>query len=124
MLKTENEMKLDGDASNSLFHFQYRHVFEKSFLFGTYTNESPPYPYHSFPPIIFILYSHIHRLVRRDAVELIVRRSKMGDWFLLFMLGENIDTIIFRDIMQDLATRLGHNQHHRVPGIKGEIQDA
>ncbi|XP_059621051.1 innexin shaking-B isoform X1 [Phlebotomus argentipes] len=64
------------------------------------------------------------RLVRRDAIETIVRRSKMGDWFLLYMLGENIDTLIFRDIMQDLSTRLGHNQHHRVPGIKGEIQDA
>lgn len=65
-----------------------------------------------------------YRLVRRDSIEIIVRRSKMGDWFLLYMLGENIDTIIFRDIMQDLSIRLGHNQHHRVPGIKGDILDA
>jgi len=64
------------------------------------------------------------RLVRRDAIEIIVRRSKMGDWFLLYLLGENIDTVIFRDVVQDLANRLGHNQHHRVPGLKGEIQDA
>ncbi|XP_063696774.1 innexin shaking-B [Culicoides brevitarsis] len=64
------------------------------------------------------------RLVRRDAIEIIVRRSKMGDWFLLYMLGENIDSIVFRDVMQDLANRLTSNQHHRVPGIKGEIQDA
>lgn len=62
--------------------------------------------------------------MRRDSIEIIVRRSKMGDWFLLYMLGENIDTIIFRDIMQDLSIRLGHNQHHRVPGIKGDILDA
>lgn len=66
----------------------------------------------------------LHRLVRRDAIEIIVRRSKMGDWFLLYLLGENIDTVIFRDVVQDLANRLGHNQHHRVPGLKGEIQDA
>ncbi|KAG5680668.1 hypothetical protein PVAND_010162 [Polypedilum vanderplanki] len=64
------------------------------------------------------------RLVRRDAIEIIVRRSKMGDWFLLYMLGENIDSIIFRDVMGDLANRLNNNQHHRVPGLKGDIQDA
>lgn len=72
---------------------------------------------HSFLTSIF-------RLVRRDAIEIIVRRSKMGDWFLLYMLGENIDSIIFRDVMGDLANRLNNNQHHRVPGLKGEIQDA
>lgn len=48
----------------------------------------------------------------------------MGDWFLLYRLGENLDSIIFRDVMQDLANRLHNNQHHRVPGMKGEIQDA
>ncbi|XP_050069647.1 innexin shaking-B isoform X1 [Anopheles maculipalpis] len=58
------------------------------------------------------------RLVRRDAIEIIVRRSKMGDWFLLYRLGENLDSIIFRDVMQDLANRLHNNQHHRVPGMK------
>lgn len=71
--------------------------------------------------------SHIltsHRLVKRDAIEVIVRRSKMGDWFLLYMLGDNIDTVIFRDIMQDLSNKLNTNQHHHVPGMKGQIQDA
>lgn len=64
------------------------------------------------------------RLVKRDAIEVIVRRSKMGDWFLLYMLGDNIDTVIFRDIMQDLSNKLNTNQHHHVPGMKGQIQDA
>lgn len=40
------------------------------------------------------------------------------------MLGENIDTVIFRDIMQELANKLSVHQHHHVPGLKGEIQDA
>ena len=35
--------------------------------------------------------------MRRDAIEIIVRRSKMGDWFLLYLLGENIDTVIFHN---------------------------
>lgn len=64
------------------------------------------------------------RLIKRDAVEVIVRRSKMGDWFLLYMLGENVDSVIFRDVMQELAIRLGQDQHHHVPGVKGEIQEA
>nr|XP_018896518.1 PREDICTED: innexin shaking-B [Bemisia tabaci] len=46
------------------------------------------------------------RLIRREAIDTIVRSSKMGDWFLLFMLGENIDSVIFRDVMHELAARL------------------
>lgn len=50
------------------------------------------------------------RLVQREAVSSIVRRSKLGDWFLFYMLGENIDSVIFRDVMHDLASRLNtHN---------------
>ena len=61
--------------------------------------------------------------MRREACEVIVRRSKMGDWFLLYMLGENIDTVIFRDIIHELAKRLGENQHHHVPSMKGAVLD-
>lgn len=78
----------------------------------------------TFSLSLSIFHPVANRLVRRDAVEVIVRRSKVGDWFLLYMLGENIDTVIFRDIMQDLANKLSVHQHHHVPGLKGEIQDA
>ncbi|KAF5275880.1 hypothetical protein FQR65_LT04119 [Abscondita terminalis] len=65
-----------------------------------------------------------YRLIRQDAIDLIVRRSKMGDWFLFYMLGENVDSVIFRDVMQELANRLlKHNFHHQ-GGFKGDIQDA
>lgn len=64
------------------------------------------------------------RLVRRDAVETIVRRSKVGDWFLLYMLGENLDTVIYRDVMHELANKLASRHHHGVPGVKGELQEA
>jgi len=53
------------------------------------------------------------RLVQREAVSSIVRRSKLGDWFLFYMLGENIDSVIFRDVMHDLAFRL-NNQHYKI----------
>ncbi|XP_028523156.1 innexin shaking-B isoform X3 [Apis cerana] len=64
------------------------------------------------------------RLVRKEAVETIVRRSKVGDWFLLYMLGENLDTVIYRDVMHELANKLASRHHHSVPGIKGELQEA
>lgn len=54
------------------------------------------------------------RLVKRESVEIIVRLSKMGDWFLLYVLGENIDMFIYRDVIHELAQKLsttsnGHN---------------
>ena len=48
------------------------------------------------------------RVVNKEVINTIVRRSKMGDWFLFYMLGQNIDTLIFKDVMHDLAKRLGH----------------
>ena len=32
----------------------------------------------------------------------------MGDWFLFYMLGQNVDTLIFKEVMHELAKRLGH----------------
>ncbi|XP_035429746.1 innexin shaking-B isoform X2 [Spodoptera frugiperda] len=57
------------------------------------------------------------RLVRRDNVDTIVRRSKMGDWYLLYILGENIDSVIFRDIMHEFANKLNHNYQHHIHGV-------
>lgn len=65
-----------------------------------------------------------YRLVRREVIDTIVRRSKMGDWFLFYMLGENVDSLIFRDVLQDLAHKLNRHDFHHAPGFKGEIQEA
>lgn len=40
------------------------------------------------------------------------------------MLGENLDTVIYRDVMHELANKLASRHHHSVPGIKGELQEA
>lgn len=65
-----------------------------------------------------------YRLIRRDAIDLIVQRSKMGDWFLFYMLGENVDSVIFRDVMQELANKLARHNFHHISGFKGDIQEA
>lgn len=76
------------------------------------------------PRMRVYLFRMRYRLIRRDAIELIVRRSKMGDWFLFYLLGENVDSVIFRDVMQDLAYKLSSNPGHHLPGPKGEILEA
>jgi innexin len=39
-------------------------------------------------------------------VETISRRSRIGDWFLLYQLGKNIDPLIFREFIGDLYKKL------------------
>jgi len=48
------------------------------------------------------------RLIKKDIINIIVKKSKMGDWFLFYMLGQNVDNIIFKEVMHDLARKLGH----------------
>lgn len=59
------------------------------------------------------------RLIRSDDIRTIVRYSKMGDWFLFYMLGENVDSMIFRDVMHELAHRVGQYR-----GARGELTEA
>jgi hypothetical protein len=36
----------------------------------------------------------------------VVRTSKLGDWFLLYQLGKNIDPLIFKEFMQEMYKKL------------------
>lgn len=64
-----------------------------------------------------------YRLIRSDAIDLIVRRSKMGDWFLFYMLGENVDSVIFRDVLHELANKLARHNFHHISGFKSDMQE-
>lgn len=55
----------------------------------------------------YLLYIRF-RLIKREVINVIVKKSKMGDWFLFYMLGQNVDNIIFKEIMHELARKLGH----------------
>ncbi len=55
----------------------------------------------------YLLYIRF-RLIKREVVNTIVKKSKMGDWFLFYMLGQNVDNMIFKEVMHELARRLGH----------------
>ena len=49
------------------------------------------------------------RVLDRDTFKIIVKRSLLGDWFLIYMLGLNMDTLIFKEIIGDLGQRLMNN---------------
>ena len=78
----------------------------------------------------YLLYIRF-RLINREVINTIVRKSKMGDWFLFYMLGQNVDSIIFKvvsisfkflkkkieltkvihlkqEVMHELGKKLGH----------------
>lgn len=46
------------------------------------------------------------RLAPQDDVETITKKCQIGDWFVLYQLGKNIDPLIFKELVSDLAKRL------------------
>ena len=49
------------------------------------------------------------RVVKKECINLIMRKTLFGDWLLIYLLGQNIDSIIFKDTMHDLARKLGYH---------------
>ncbi len=56
----------------------------------------------------YLLYIRF-RLIKKECINVIVKKTKMGDWFLLYMLGKNIDSIIFKEVVHELARKLGYH---------------
>uniref|UniRef100_T1DI93 Innexin n=1 Tax=Psorophora albipes TaxID=869069 RepID=T1DI93_9DIPT len=46
------------------------------------------------------------RLSAHDEVELISSKCQLGDWFILYQLGKNIDPLIYKEIISDLSLKL------------------
>lgn len=56
------------------------------------------------PPVrVYILHTQF-RTSQLDHLHTIVRKKSIGDWFLLYMLGQNIDSVVFKDVLKELAT--------------------
>jgi len=56
----------------------------------------------------YLLYIRF-RLLKKECINIIIKKTKMGDWFLLYMLGQNIDSIIFKEVVHELARKLGYH---------------
>lgn len=49
-----------------------------------------------------------YRRVKSDCVDIIIDKTVVGDWFLLYLLGQNLDLVIFKDVVHELAKKLGY----------------
>ena len=52
-----------------------------------------------------------YRLIKKECVNIIVKQTKMGDWLLLYLLGQNINSVVFKDVMHELAKKLGYHSN-------------
>ncbi|CAH1176180.1 unnamed protein product [Phaedon cochleariae] len=46
------------------------------------------------------------RIAAPDQMETIANKCEIGDWFVLYQLGKNIDPLIFKEVINDLAKKL------------------
>ncbi|CAG9858463.1 unnamed protein product [Phyllotreta striolata] len=46
------------------------------------------------------------RIAPSDHIETISNKCEIGDWFVLYQLGKNIDPLIFKEVISDLAKKL------------------
>lgn len=47
-----------------------------------------------------------NKMVSRQDVSTISRKTEVGDWWLLYMLGRNMDPIIFKEVISDLSKKI------------------
>ena len=41
-----------------------------------------------------------YRRVKRECIEMVIGKSYVGDWFLIYLMGQNIDSVIFKVSIQ------------------------
>lgn len=59
-----------------------------------------------WPKVRLYLLRARSRLSQHSDVENIVDKCQIGDWFVLYQLGKNIDPLIYKEIISDLAAKL------------------
>ncbi|XP_025421571.1 innexin inx2-like [Sipha flava] len=58
------------------------------------------------PEFRLLLLRSRSRLTPKDEVETINKKFQIGDWFVLYQLGKNIDPLIFKEFVSSLAKKL------------------
>uniref|UniRef100_A0A0V0GBJ4 Innexin n=1 Tax=Triatoma dimidiata TaxID=72491 RepID=A0A0V0GBJ4_TRIDM len=58
------------------------------------------------PQIRLYLLRARSRLSPQNHIEIITNKCQIGDWFVLYQLGKNMDAIIFKELLADLAKKL------------------
>lgn len=59
-----------------------------------------------WPKVRLYLLRARSRLSSHKDVEFIADKCQIGDWFILYQLGKNIDPLIYKEVITDLAQKL------------------
>lgn len=59
-----------------------------------------------WPKVRLYLLRARSRLSSNEDVESIADKCQIGDWFIIYQLGKNIDPLIFKEIITDLSAKL------------------
>jgi hypothetical protein len=68
----------------------------------------------AFPQSRYFLLHRLHHLVPPRYLDTILTRSGYGDWFLLYLLGKNLDTMHYRDVIIQLSEKLDSLPTHEL----------
>lgn len=60
----------------------------------------------SCPSIRPMLLRARNKMVPKEVAEAIARKTDVGDWWVLYMLGRNMDPLIYRDMITELAKKI------------------
>lgn len=58
------------------------------------------------PKVRLLLLRARSRLSPYDVIKNVSNKCQIGDWFILYQLGKNIDPLIYKEILSDLAAKL------------------
>jgi len=70
-----------------------------------------------FPRSRSLLLGKFHRLAEPEKVETIVTYSSYSDWFLIYLLNENLDKMHYREVLTELAQKLQSGERNANGGI-------
>ncbi|XP_021000020.1 innexin shaking-B [Parasteatoda tepidariorum] len=58
------------------------------------------------PPVRVYVLSMRFRFAHMENLHMLVRKGSFGDWFLIYMLGQNVDSMIFKEIVVEVAHKV------------------
>lgn len=58
------------------------------------------------PPVRVYVLSMRFRFAHMENLHTLVRKGSFGDWFLIYMLGQNVDAIIFKELVVEVAKKV------------------
>lgn len=58
------------------------------------------------PPVRVYVLSMRFRFAHMENLHTLVRKGSFGDWFLMYMLGQNVDAIIFKELVVEVAKKV------------------